>query len=173
MSLEHYFNKRQAACLQNLLIPHQLTMKYFLKQPLVQNMWSQKCPTEQYLMTVDLSFCFVIIYESWSVDELDFRCKLVLIQCNNRSVAHLFHLKKKRSITGLITEKYSFIWEIYDLTRFCNSSYQVILILSVISIMNDVNLVSLLDCRFVVIVTSFLLKSFHLKSFQLSVIHSD
>ena len=41
-------------------------------------------------MTVDLSFCYVIIYESWSVDELDFRCKLVLIQCNNRSGAHSF-----------------------------------------------------------------------------------
>ena len=58
-------------------------------------------------MTVDLSFCYVIIYESWSVDELDFRCKLVLIQCNNRSGAHSFQkslqqIKKTQVLSFLL-----------------------------------------------------------------------
>ena len=94
LSLEHYMNKWQAGCLQNLLISHQLTTKYFYNQLLVpinipsydtfklsyssQNQWV-------YLYDDFVMSLFMIHHQS---SELDFRCKLVLIQCNNRSVAH-------------------------------------------------------------------------------------
>ena len=93
LSLEHYMNKWQAGCLQNLLISHQLKTKYFYKQLLVPinipswyGTFKTVLPKSVGLSVWSFFMSLFMIHHRSS--ELDFRCKLVLIQCNNRSGAH-------------------------------------------------------------------------------------